>query len=73
MRLRSAKIERFKVIRELAIDFRREDSSEILRRMLLLGDNATGKTTVLQAIALPLALATGDIERIEDIHSQISP
>ncbi|RUT09534.1 hypothetical protein DSM106972_000280 [Dulcicalothrix desertica PCC 7102] len=32
----------------------------------MLGDNGTGKTTLLQAIALPLALATKQIQRVTD-------
>jgi len=57
MKLLSARIERFKGLRSLDLDFR--DSDGIAReRTLLLGDNGSGKTTVLQAIALVVGMAT---------------
>lgn len=57
MRLKHVVIKNFKGIRSL--EFPTEDSPHALRGLTaLLGDNGSGKTTVLQAIALTLSLAT---------------
>lgn len=57
MRLKSASIENFKAIQRLSIPF--DDGYGGIRDLTcLLGDNGSGKTTVLQAIALVLSLAT---------------
>lgn len=57
MKLKRALIRNFKGVREVEIDFTRDDGS--LRPITaLVGDNGSGKTTVLQAIALTLSLAT---------------
>ena len=56
MKLRRALIENFKGIRRLEIPF--EVSGELRPLTVLVGDNGSGKTTVLQAIALTLSLAT---------------
>ncbi|MCX6359685.1 MAG: AAA family ATPase [Armatimonadetes bacterium] len=56
MKLSQVSIRNFKVVRELNVDFSTFDG---LRRLtLLLGDNGSGKTSALQAIALVLSLAT---------------
>ena len=57
MKLLKAHIENFKSIKELPIDFN-GTSQKIRHLTCLLGDNGAGKTTVLQAIALVLSLAT---------------
>ncbi len=57
MKIKSARIENFKAIQKLEIPF--EDGFGGLRDLTcLVGDNGSGKTTVLQAIALVLSLAT---------------
>lgn len=57
MKLKRVLIRNFKGVREVEIDFTRDDGS--LRPLTaLVGDNGSGKTTVLQAIALTLSLAT---------------
>lgn len=57
MKIRNVHIANFKSIDDLKIDF--QDSRENVRQLTcLLGDNGSGKTTVLQAIALVLSLAT---------------
>lgn len=57
MRIKSAHIENFKGIKDLHIDL--EDYSGQGRDLTcILGDNGSGKTSALQAIALPLAMAT---------------
>ncbi len=56
MKLAKVSIQNFRVVRELNVDLSAYDG---LRRLtLLLGDNGSGKTSVLQAIALVLSLAT---------------
>jgi predicted ATPase len=58
MKLRHVSIRNFKGVREL--DFSIEDSLFTPRVVTaILGDNGSGKTSVLQAIALTLSLATG--------------
>lgn len=57
MKLLSARIVNYKSIEDLHLDFQ-TSSSEIRNLTCLLGDNGAGKTTVLQAIALVLSLAT---------------
>lgn len=46
--------------------FKNQTLNAVSNRFLVLGDNGTGKTTLLQAIALPLALATKQIRRVTD-------
>lgn len=57
MRIKSVHIENFKGIKDLHIDL--EDYSGLGRDLTcILGDNGSGKTSALQAIALPLSMAT---------------
>jgi hypothetical protein len=67
MKLRRCTIENFKKFDSpgIEIDFRNDATGAVADRYLILGDNASGKTTVLQAIALTLALAQrkiGDVQ-----------
>lgn len=57
MRLEHAKIQNFKAIRDLSLPFL-TPTGEPRALTLLLGDNGSGKTTALQAVALTLSLAT---------------
>lgn len=57
MRIKSVHIENFKGIKDLQIDM--EDYTGLGRDLTcILGDNGSGKTSALQAIALPIAMAT---------------
>ena len=58
MQLARLHIQNFKGIDDLEISFLKEGTEEPRPVTLLLGDNGSGKTTVLQAIALVLSLAT---------------
>lgn len=60
MHLRRLHIENFKGLKQLDVSFIREDGS-VRPLTLLLGANGSGKTSVLQAIALVLSLATRKI------------
>ncbi|MEQ9001378.1 MAG: AAA family ATPase [Coleofasciculus sp. B1-GNL1-01] len=66
MKIESIHIQNFKRFNHLEISFKNGILDEVSDRYLILGDNGTGKTTLLQAIALPLALATGRIQDISD-------
>jgi len=54
MKVKSVHIQNFKQFDNLELSFENELLGEISDRFLILGDNGSGKTTILQAIALPL-------------------
>jgi predicted ATPase len=66
MKVESIGIYNFKRFDRLEVSFKNQTLNTISNRFLVLGDNGTGKTTLLQAIALPLALATRQIQRVTD-------
>ncbi|HBE19131.1 MAG TPA: AAA family ATPase [Cyanobacteria bacterium UBA11149] len=67
MKVESISIHNFKIFdKEVSISFKNKVLDEVSDRFLILGDNGTGKTTLLQAIALPLALATRQIRRVTE-------
>jgi predicted ATPase len=66
MKIESISIQHFKLFNHLEVSFKHKTLEEVSDQFLILGDNGTGKTTLLQAIALPLALATKQIERVTD-------
>lgn len=69
MRLEHAQIRNFKAIRDLSLSFL-SASGDPRALTLLLGDNGSGKTTALQAIALTLSLATRRISAPADLEWQ---
>lgn len=67
MKVESISIQNFKLFEDKnEISFKNQTLQEVSNRFLVLGDNGTGKTTLLQAIALPLALASRQIQRVTD-------
>ncbi|HAZ48759.1 MAG TPA: AAA family ATPase [Cyanobacteria bacterium UBA11369] len=66
MKVESILIENFKRFEHLEVSFKNQTLNEVSNRFLVVGDNGTGKTTLLQAIALPLALATRQIQSVSD-------
>lgn len=67
MKLRRASIQNFKDVATCEIDF--APSGEAPRRLtVLVGDNGAGKTTVLQAIALTLSMATRRTRRADELR-----
>jgi len=66
VKVESISIHNFNRFEKLAFSLKNKTLDEISDRFLVLGDNGTGKTTLLQAIALPLALATRRIQSISD-------
>ncbi|MBE9142714.1 AAA family ATPase [Planktothrix mougeotii] len=63
MKIESISIQNFKIFENLEVSFKNKTLDEVSDRFLILGDNGTGKTTLLQAIALPLELATQKIQQ----------
>lgn len=68
MKVESISIQNFKLFENFELSFKNKTLQEVSNRFLILGDNGTGKTSLLQAIALPLALATrsGPTQSISD-------
>jgi len=66
MRVTSIKIQNFKRFESLELKIENKLLQETSNRFLILGDNGTGKTTLLQAIAIPLAIATRQIRSVAD-------
>ena len=68
MKIRSATIVNFRGIRELHLDFVNSRTGQVRDLTCLIGDNGSGKTTALQAIALVLSMATRKTSRFEDLN-----
>ena len=68
MKVASIHLQNFKRFENLEIKLRNSLTGDIADRFLLLGDNGTGKTTVLQAIALCLSLASWRTRSVRDFH-----
>jgi len=66
MKVESISIQNFKLFENLEVSFKNQTIQEVSNRFLVLGDNGTGKTTLLQAIALPLELATRSSQSVSD-------
>jgi ABC-type polysaccharide/polyol phosphate transport system ATPase subunit len=66
MKIESLTLKNFKRFDDVTIEFKNGLTGEIANRFLILGDNGTGKTTVLQAIALCLSMLTGRIQRVSE-------
>ena len=64
MKIESVTIQKFKRFEKLTIQFQNRATGEVANQFLILGDNGTGKTTVLQAIALCLSMASGRIRNV---------
>ena len=65
MKVSHIHLENFKRFRTLDIEVKNRLTSDISDQFLVLGDNGTGKTTVLQAVSLCLSMASG-------IHSHVT-
>ena len=66
MKIESLTLRNFKRFEDLTIEFKNKATGEIANQFLILGDNGSGKTTILQAIALCLSMVTGRIQTISD-------
>jgi ABC-type branched-subunit amino acid transport system ATPase component len=70
MKISRIKLENFKRFKNLEINVINNLSKDISEQFLILGDNGTGKTTVLQAIALCLSMASGKMREVSDFDWQ---
>lgn len=68
MKLTRALIENFKGVKRCEIDFASHTPGSPRWLTALVGDNGSGKTTVLQAIALTLSMATRRTRRAEELR-----
>jgi predicted ATP-dependent endonuclease of OLD family len=68
MKLKLLKIKNFKGIKDLEIDFLSPHADAPRRLTAIMGDNGAGKTTVLQAIALVLSIATRKTRDLSDFE-----
>jgi energy-coupling factor transporter ATP-binding protein EcfA2 len=66
VKIESIYIEKFKQFDQFEVSLQDPFLGEAADRFLIIGDNGSGKTSLLQAMALPLALATGKIKDITD-------
>lgn len=70
MQLRELRIRNLKLLRDVTIDFRRPDG-QVRPWTVLIGRNGTGKTSVLQAIALAAAGAPGAGLLSQNVREQL--
>jgi len=61
-------LENFKRFERLEIKVQNGLTEDVSNQFLLLGDNGTGKTTVLQAVALCLSMAMGRTKSVESFN-----
>ena len=66
MRIQRILLANFKGVREFCLDLSPTTTTSSGKLVALLGDNGSGKTTILQAIALVLSLATRRTRHVED-------
>ncbi len=66
MKIATVSIHEFKRFRDFTLDLKNAATDEVANQFLLLGDNGTGKTTVLQAIALCLSLVAHKSRSVEE-------
>ena len=66
MRIAHITIENFKRFERIEIPVHNNLTKEIANQFLVLGDNGTGKTTILQAVGLCLSMISHRIRRLEE-------
>ena len=66
MKIARIEIENFKRFDRVDIPIRNGMTKEVAEQFLILGDNGTGKTTLLQAVGLCLSMVSRRIRRLEE-------
>lgn len=65
MKIAKIVLENFKRFDSIEIDLRNAATKELAEQFLILGDNGSGKTTILQAIGLCLSMVSGKIRNVD--------
>jgi energy-coupling factor transporter ATP-binding protein EcfA2 len=68
MKVTHIHLENFKRFSRLDIPVRNSLTEDVAAQFLILGDNGSGKTTVLQAVALALSMACGKTWQVADFN-----
>lgn len=68
MKVKSVSLKHFKKFYDQQFSFTDDDTGHARDFVLLFGENATGKSSVMQAIASSLGVATGRLKRPEDLE-----
>lgn len=66
MKLKHVHIQNFKGVKEVHLDLQPPPEKQTANLHAVIGDNGSGKTTVMQAIALTLSLATRKTRRMDE-------
>lgn len=66
MKIASIHLENFKRFERLDVSVTNSVTEDIANQFLILGDNGTGKTSVLQAVALCLSMVSGKTRSVSD-------
>lgn len=67
MKIQSIKLKNFKRFRDKEFDFTDSETGLAKDLIVLIGINGTGKTTILQAIAATLGVATGRLKKLSEL------
>jgi len=68
MKVQSVQLKYFKKFRDKFLDFTDPETGLARDLIVLIGMNGAGKTSILQAIAATLGVATGRIQQLSDLQ-----
>ncbi|MDX1992397.1 MAG: AAA family ATPase, partial [bacterium] len=68
MKVTEIRLERYKRFTDYTMSFRHEETGRPLDLVLLVGENGSGKSSILQAIAATLGVATGQITSLQQFN-----
>ena len=68
MKIQSIALKYFKAFEDREFDFTHEETGLARDLILIIGSNGSGKTSILQAIAATLGVATGRLKRLSDLE-----
>ncbi len=68
MKVSRIRLENFKRFGTFEIPVQNSVTQDVADRFLILGDNGTGKTTILQSVALALSMASGQTRKVTEFQ-----